>query len=184
MAVKQVVVSDISGAELADDDHARVIVQHPDMQGPLEIDVSAAEAAKLTETTLRLVAMTVLEPNRPPRTVQMETKVLDRLFGDIDFDRVLEGARRADLASMPPSQRPGRTVSSSSTSGSSAASARPEKIDYTAPEHFGQLHRGRVNDEEARLVRENRDQASRNRESQGHPPIDFDDPAEAKRYSL
>ena len=85
--------------------------------------------------------MTVLEPNRPPRTVTMETKVLDRLFGDIDFDRVLEGARRADSASVPPSQRPGRSVSSTSASSSSASSARPEKIDYTAPEHFGQLHR-------------------------------------------
>lgn len=179
MAVKQVVVSDISGVELADDDHARVIVQHPDMQGPLELDVSAAEAAKLTETTLRLVAMTVLEPNRPPRTVQMETKVLDRLFGDVDFDRVLEGARRADLASVPPSQRPGRAASTTT-----ASAPRAEKIDYTAPDRFGQLHRGRVTEEEARLVRDHRDQASANRESQGHPPIDFGDPAEVKRYSL
>ena len=177
MAVKQVVVSDISGVELGDDDHARVIVQHPDMQGPLEIDVSAAEAAKLTETTLRLVAMTVLEPNRPPRTVQMETKVLDRLFGDVDFDRVLEGARRADLASVPPSQRPGRAAATT-------AAPRTEKIDYTAPDRFGQLHRGRVTEDEARLVREQRDQASANRQSQGHPPIDFDDAAEIKCYGL
>lgn len=180
MAVKQVVVSDISGDEIDDDDHARVIVQHPDIAGPVELDVSMAEAAKLTETTLRLVSMTVLEPNKPPRTVQMETKVLDRLFGEVDFDRVLEGARRADLASVPPSQRPGRT---SSTQSSSSA-ARGEKIDYTASDRFGQLHRGRVTEEEARLVRENRDQASANRQSQGHGPIDFGDPAEIKRYSL
>ena len=179
MAVKQVVVSDISGVELDDGDHARVVVQHPDMAGPLELDISTAEAAKLTETTLRLVAMTVLEPNKPPRSVQMETKVLDRLFPDVDFDRVLEGARRADLAAVPPSQRPGRP-------GGSAAASRTtgEKIDYTAPDRFGQLHRGRVTEEEARLVREHRTQASANRESQGHPPIDFDDAAEVKRYGL
>jgi hypothetical protein len=179
MAVKQVVVSDISGVELADDDHARVIVQHPDMAGPLELDVSTAEAAKLTETTLRLVAMTVLEPNRAPRTVQIETKVLDRLFAEVDFDRVLEGARRADLASVPPSQRPARA-----TAPASGPSSRTEKIDYTAPDRFGQLHRGRVTEDEARLVREDRERASANRQSQGHPPIDFDDPAEQKRYSL
>jgi len=179
MAVKQVVVSDISGDELADDDHARVIVQHPDMAGPLELDVSLGEAAKLTETTLRLVAMTVLEPNRPPRTVQIETKVLDRLFPDVEFDRVLEGARRADLATVPPSQRPARAAASASAGGS-----RTEKADYTAPDRFGQLHRGRVTEEEARLVREQPDKASTNRQSQGHPPIDFDDPAERKRYSL
>lgn len=178
MAVKQVVVSDISGTELADDDHARVIVEHPDMQGPLELDVSTAEAARLTETTLRLVAMTVLEPDRPPRTVQLETKVLDRLFDGVDFDRVLEGARRADVASIPPSQRPGRATATS------VASARAGKVDYTAPDRFGQLHRGRVTDDEAQRVREQREQASANRQSQGHPPIDFADPAEVKRYSL
>jgi hypothetical protein len=177
MAVKQVVVSDISGVELDDDDHARVVVQHPDIAGPLELDISTAEAAKLTETTLRLVALTVLEPNKPPRAVQMETKVLDRLFPEVDFDRVLEGARRADLAALPPSQRPGRsTVTSSRPTGA--------KADYTAPDRFGQLHRGRVTEEEARLVRDNRDQASANRQSQGHPPIDFADPAEVKRYGI
>ena len=64
--------------------------------------------------------------------------MLDRLFSDVDFDRVLEGARRADLASVPPSQRPGRTAPPAS------AAARAEKIDYTAPDRFGQLHRGRV----------------------------------------
>jgi hypothetical protein len=180
MAVKQVVVSDISGDELADGDHARVIVQHPDIAGPVELDVSRGEAAKLTETTLRLVTMTVLEPDAPPRTVQVETKVLDRLFGDIDFDRVLEGARRADVASMPPSQRPGGRSASSS----SPTVGRTEKIDYTAPDRFGQLHRGRVTEEEARLVRENRDQASENRQRQGHGPIDFGDAAEIKRYGL
>lgn len=180
MAVKQVVVSDISGVELSDDDHARVIVQHPDIPVPVEIDVSTEEAAKLTNTTLRLVSMTVFEPNKPPRSLQMETKVLDKLFSGVDFDKVLEGARRADMSALPPSQRPGRRAAGSSRS----RSDRPGKIDYTAPDRFGQLHRGRVTEEEARLVRENPEQASRNRQAQGHPPIDFSDPVEKKRYGL
>jgi hypothetical protein len=178
MAVKQVVVSDISGVGLADENHARIIVQHPDIAVPVELDLSTDEAAKLTDTTLRLVAMTVFEPNRLPRSVQIETKVLDRLFGDVDFDRILEGARKADLASLPPSQRPARQGQGA------ARPARVEKVDYTAPDRFGQLHRGRVTDEEARLVRAHRDQASANRQAQGHPPIDFDDPVEMKRYGL
>jgi hypothetical protein len=175
MAVKQVVVSDISGVELSDDDHARVVVQHPDIAATLELDISADEAAKLTDSTLRLVAMTVYEPNRSPRSVQIETRVLDKLFAGVDFDRVLEGARRADLGAVPPSQRPARVT---------GATSRAEKIDYTAGDRFGQLHRGRVTAEEAGLVREQRDQASANRQAQGHPPIDFDDPAERKRYGF
>jgi hypothetical protein len=179
MAVKQVVVSDISGVELTDDDHARVIVQHPDIPVPVEIDVSTEEAAKFVHTSLRLVSMTVYEPNTAPRTLQMETKVLDRLFDGVDFDKVLEGARRADLSSVPPSQRPGRKPAAAPV-----RADRPGKTDYTAPDRFGQLHRGRVTEEEARLVRENPEQASRNRQAQGHPPIDFSDPVEKKRYGL
>lgn len=177
MAVKQVVVSDISGVELSDGDHARIIVQHPDIAGAVELDVSTSEAAKLTDTPLRLVSLTVLEPDQPPRSVQMETKVLDRLFADVDFDRVLDGARRADVASLPPSQRP-------RGAGAAPRTAATTKIDYTTPDHFGQLHRGRVNEEEARLVRADRERASANRQAQGHPPIDFADAAEIKRYGL
>ncbi len=177
MAVKQVVVSDISGVELKEEEHARLIVQHPDIPTTLELDVSTAEAALLTDTTLRLVAMTVLAPNQPPRSVQVETKVLDRLFGDVDFDRVLAGARRADLATVPPSRRPGRAAAA-------PTAARVERVDYTAPDRFGQLHRGRVTAEEAALVREHRERASANRQAQGHGPIDWDDPMERKRYGL
>jgi hypothetical protein len=183
MAVKQVVVSDISGVELSDADHARVVVQHPDLPSPVELDITTAEAGKLADSTLRLVSMTVYEPDRPPRQVTIETKVLDRLFGDVDIDRILEGARAADIGRMPPSQRPGRS-SSSGSSGSSGSSSRTEKVDYTAPDRFGQLHRGRVTAEEARLVRDDPDRASANRQAQGHPPIDFEDAAERKRYDL
>ncbi len=183
MAVKHVVVSDISGEELADDDHVRVIVQHPDIAGPVEIDVSTAEAAAMTSTTLRLAALTVYEPDRAPRTVQIETSALAGLFDDVDLEQILEGARRAELASLPPSQRPagaggGRAARSAS------AGDRATSTDYTAPDRFGQLHRGRVTEEEARLVRENREQASANRQAQGRGAIDFSDPAEVKRYSL
>ena len=74
----QVVVSDISGVELSKADHARVVVQHPDLPGVVELDVSTAEAAKLADWTLRLVAMTVYAPDQPPRQVSIETNVLDR----------------------------------------------------------------------------------------------------------
>ena len=180
MAVKQVVVSDISGVELSDADHARVVVQHPDLASAVELDVSADEAAKLADSTLRLVSMTVYEPDRAPRQVSIETKVLDRLFAEVDFDRVLDGARKVDVGRIPPSQRPGRPAST----GAPSSAARGDKPDYTSPDHFGQLHRGRVTTEEARLVRDDPARASANRESQGHPAIDFDDPAERKRYSL
>lgn len=59
-----------------------------------------------------------------------------------------------------------------------------ERINYATPERYGQLHRGRVTEEEAAMVRDNLMGASQNREAQGHPPIDFNDPKEIKRYGL
>jgi hypothetical protein len=144
----------------------------------VELDISAAEADKLASTTLRLVELTIHAPNVPPRSVTMETKVLDRLFDGVDVDQVLEGARAVDMARVAPSQR-GRTPVSPP-----AASTKTDKVDYTAPDRYGQLHRGRLTDEERELVRANREQASRNRQAQGHPPIDWDDDKEKTRYGL
>lgn len=172
MAIKSLVVSDIGGEELSDDNHARVVVRHPDNPSALELDISTVEASKLTDTTLRLVSMTVYEPNKPPRSIQMETKVLDKLFEGVDFDKVLEGARKADVPKAAPAKR------------GAAPRAAGDKVDYTAPEHAGKLHRGRITEAEADWVRNNQDKASYNREQQTGKPIDFADAAEQKRYGM
>ena len=180
MVFKQVVLSDLSGEELTDDTHVRVVVQHPDLPTAVELDISAAEADKLASTTLRLVELTIHAPNVAPRSVTMETKVLDRLFDGVDVDQVLEGARAVDMARIPPSQRGRAPVSSAPA----ARTEKADKVDYTAPDRYGQLHRGRLTDEERELVRSNRDQASLNRQAQGHPPIDWNDDKERARYGL
>src|SRR3954467_12945091 len=97
MATKQIVLSDISGDELADDQHVRLVIDHPDFpRQELEIDCSVDEAEKFQNTSLRLVNVQVYAPNVPARTVTVETKILDRLFDKTDFNKVLEGARRAE----------------------------------------------------------------------------------------
>lgn len=171
MAVRQIVVSDLSGEELSDETHARVIVEHPDVGTPLELDVSTEEAKLLQDTTLRLVTFSVFAPNEPPRRAVVETKTLDKLFPDVDFDRVLEGARKAEASSG----RSSRTTGRASMQG---------KVDYTSPEHAGILHRGRVTEREAAWVREHLEQANANRRRAGQPEIDPDDPKERQRYGF
>ncbi len=58
------------------------------------------------------------------------------------------------------------------------------KIDYTDPDRFGQLHRGRITEKEAALVRENLDAANAHRAAAGQSPIDPNDPKEKQRYGL
>lgn len=177
MAIKTVAVSDISQAEVPDDQHVRVVVKHPDFPTTLELDVTAEEADKFRNTALRMVTVTIYAPDVPPREAMIETKTLDKLFTGVDFNKVLEGARKAELspAGAPRRGRPARAA---------AAPKSGDKPDYTAPDRYGQLHRGRITDEESRLVRENPDQASKNREVQGHPPIDWNDAKEKARYGL
>ena len=154
MAVRQIVVSDLSGVELSDEDHTRVVVEHPDVGVALELDVSRSEAQRLQDSTLRLVTFSIFAPNEPPRRAVVETRTLDKLFADVDFDRVLEGARRADRAPAPAAR-------SARASGSSSSD---ERVDYGSPEHAGILHRGRVTEREAAWVRANIEQANANRQ--------------------
>ena len=172
MALRQIVVSDLSGAELSEDDHARVTVEHPDHPGPLELDVSVDEASRLQDSTLRLVQFTIFAPNRPPRRAVVETKTLDKLFDGVDLDSVLDAARRAS----------GTRPSSSTGRSSTPAVQSAAKVDYGSADHAGVLHRGRVTEREAAFVRSNLERANANRAREGQPAIDPADPKEQQRY--
>jgi hypothetical protein len=168
------VVSDLTGVELTDDDRTRVVVEHPDIRAPLELDVSRSEAQLLQDSTLRLVTFSIFAPNEPPRRAVVETRTLDKLFADVDFDRVLAGARTADQREMSSSTRSSRAPSASAG----------DRVDYGSPDHAGILHRGRVTEREAGWVRANLEQANANRERVGQPAIDPDDPKERQRYGF
>jgi hypothetical protein len=179
MGIRQVVVSDISGAEVADEQHARVVVtDHPKLSGgrSVELDISLDEAEKFQTSTIELVNVTVHEPNKPPRRVVLEASTFNGLFKGVDMDQLVGNARSvAQESSRASGPRRARSTSSA---------AKGERVDYTSPEKFGQLHRGRVTEEEASLVRDNLQQANANREKAGQAPIDPNDEREKKRYGF
>lgn len=170
MATKSIVLSDISQAELPDDQHARVIVEHPDNNFPIELDVSAEEASKFQASSLRMATITIHSPGEPARTVQMETKVLDRLFAKVDFDAVLAAGRKVQ-----------RQQTAARRTGTAS---KADRVDYTQPTTFGQLHRGRITEAEKELVKAGREQASKNRKAQTGKDIDWNDAKEKARYGL
>jgi hypothetical protein len=79
---------------------------------------------------------------------------------------------KARPAGSGASQRPGRSRSAG------------QKIDYTDERHFGQLHRGRITEDEAAMVRGNLEQANKNRAAAGQPAIDPKDAKEKQRYGF
>jgi hypothetical protein len=183
MGQKTIVYSDISQVDIDEDKHARVVVHHPDLPFPVELDVTTDEAEKFQNTALRLVNVTVYAPDQPVREVTIETRTLDKLFDNVDFDKVLEGGRKAgghgDSAGTTYEQR-----RRSARQVAGPAAGRGDRVNYASLDHCGQLHKGRVAPEEARLARENPERASQNRFAQTGKDIDWDDPVERKRYGL
>ncbi len=172
MGTKSVVFSDLSGEQLTDDNHARVVVTMPGKSYAQALDMSVEEAKKLEGRKIDLITFTVFAPNRPAHEVQIEASALEKIYAGVDFEQVLLSAPRTDSARpIAPRRR---------TSAPKSAS----KVDYTSPEYAGQLHRGRLTDAEIAWVQANRAEASANRERQTGKPIDWDDAAEIKRYRL
>lgn len=184
MAVRPTVFSDISNNPVPDDQHVRIIIQeHPALNGSqVQIDVSLDEASKLTSDNSDMVIFQIFEPNKPPRRVVLNGTDLAKLYKGVDFADVIQRAepvpQRVEVAERTVATR-GRPKGTTK-----APKADGPKIDYQSAEHAGKLHRGRITDEEAAWVRDNRDLASKNREAQGHPAINWADPAEQKRYGI
>jgi hypothetical protein len=180
MAIKQVVVSDITGKEIPEGEEATLTVSdHPSLGGKtVELDIEQSEALKFESSKLNMVSIAIHVPGEAVSRVILDAAAFDKLFPKGQVEDILLGARSGGDAPSPVRRR-GRPVSSGR-----ASSPKAEKVDYTSPEHYGQLHRGRVTEEEAALVRDNLAQANKNRSAAGQPEIDPSDAKEAKRYGL
>ena len=179
MAIKQVVYSDISGKQVAE--AARIVVsEHPLLAGgAVELDVSVAEAQKLTVTKIDLVSLQIFEPGSPARRVVMDAAAFAQVFKGVDMEAVLAAARRVEPSGSEPIRR---TRGKGKVKGGRGQTVAGEKRDYTSDEWFGVLHRGKVTEEEALMVRSNLDRANQNREREGQSLIDSADPKEKARY--
>jgi hypothetical protein len=172
----EVIKSDLSGLEIDPDNAVRIVVSDHPILGSrtVELDAALSEIDQLESNRLNMVSVAVHVPGEAVRRIILDAAAFDKLFKG-DVAEILLGARNGGAAPAP-ARRTRRTKR--------APAARGERTDYTAIEHFGQLHRGRVTDEEAALVRNNLEQANQNRDAAGQPPIDVNDPREAKRYRL
>jgi hypothetical protein len=175
VARKEIVVSDLSGREIEEGRVARLTVSdHPALGSrTVELDAAVDEVEGLESSRISLVSVGVQLPGQSgTRRVVMELGDFDRLLGGRDPSEVLLAARA------------GGRVTDERRSRSRGSGSKAGRVDYTARDHFGQLHRGRVNEEEAALVRDNLEQANANRRRAGQPEIDPNDPAEKKRYGF
>ena len=169
---KTVRFSDLTGEIIPRDDGlARIVVhEHPELgDSPVEIEILADEARAIEKAALRVAVVDLYLPgDDEPRRVAMDVGSFDHLATDQAMSEILAAAR--------PARRNSRAAA--------GGSARGDRIDYASPAHAGTPHRGRVTDEEKRLVGERFDEINERLADQGIRTISLADPEHVERYGL
>ncbi|WP_341719406.1 hypothetical protein QQG74_06585 [Micromonospora sp. FIMYZ51] len=168
MGKKTIRVSDFSGTVLRPDDEAvRVVVlEHPDLvAGPVQLDAIPTEIETIDDAALDVAVVEIYDQHGggEPRRVVLTASEFDAMATDTPMAQLLKTAERV----RPPKAR-----------------RSAEKVDYGTIEHAGKPHRGRVTEEEARLVRERLDEVNKRLADVGLRQIDPADPEHAARYGF
>jgi hypothetical protein len=183
VAKKTITVSDMSGQDIPDDEQVELrVLELEGLSQPIRLDASKSEVDRLR---LEAKPMALIELVMPDGTVERLLIDAAQFKQSIkgDADEVMARAEALTFASTQPGPEvPRRRGRRPRTGGATAT--RADRHDYTAEENFGLLHRGRVTEEEAAMVRGNLDKANANRASAGQRPIDPNDYQEKKRYGF
>ncbi|MEU3453030.1 hypothetical protein ABZ671_05445 [Micromonospora sp. NPDC006766] len=168
MGKKTIQVSDFSGQVLQHDDQVVkvVVLEHPDLvAGPVQLDATPLEVESIDDAALDVAVVEIHDQHGggEPRRVVLTASEFDAMATDVPMAQLLRTAERVKL----PKAR--RSV---------------EKVDYGTIEHAGKPHRGRVTEEEARLVREHLDEVNKRLADAGIRQVDPTDPEHAARYGF
>jgi hypothetical protein len=169
---KTVRFSDLSGSIITQDDAlARIVIrEHPELgDSPVEIEVLTDEARAIEQAALRVAVVDLYLPGEDePHRMAMDAGSFDKLATDKAMSELLISARPARRSSRTGPARP----------------ARGDRASYGSAEQAGQPHRGRVTDEEQRLVREHFDEINERLAGQGFRTISLADREHVERYNL
>jgi hypothetical protein len=179
MATKTIKVSDLTGAEIREEENlARIVVEeHPTLSEPVTLEVLPEEVEeKLPEVEgyVRISYHPSSAGGGEPQEFVITLEEFNSLSTEFDIEAVLESALRTQHEEE--GRRRGRRRRG-------RGGGRP-RVDYTSPEHAGEPHRGRITDEEKQYVRENLNSVNARLREQGMREIDPSDPQMAERYDL
>jgi hypothetical protein len=176
VAVKQIVVSDLSGKEAAEDQLAKLVIhEHPQYQRRIELDILPDEIGELPESD-SYVSIEVIQPgDRSGQKALISLDKFNALAGGADMNAIVMNA----VAAQPPAatSEPRRQTRRGSAGGRS-------KVNYATLEHAGEPHRGRITEAEKELVRGNLDKINTRLRDAGQREIDPNDPTMRDRYGL
>lgn len=171
MGEKSVRFSDLSGqmvenpGELA----SMLVTEHPDLHKPVRLEALPDELAALGKFALQAVHVEVTLPGEEAGSrYTLTISNFNKLATARPMSEVLAGAQPTE---------PKRRSHNKTTSGDALRS-------FDTLEQAGLPHKGKIGEDEARLVRENLDAVNTNRAAQGFEPIDPMNPIDARRYGF
>jgi hypothetical protein len=175
VAVKVVHVSDLSGKQANEDEFAKLIIhEHPNYKTPITLEVLPDEVGDLPEAE-PYVAVELIPPGeRRGRRAILALDRFNKLASSQDMPTILLNAAAASAQARGGGQvvpLRGRR-------------SRKDRVDYTAIEHAGRPHRGRITDAEKEMVRNNLDEVNRRLRAAGLREIDPQDETLRERYGL
>ena len=181
MAVKVVHVSDLTGAEADEAKMAKLTIRrHPGVEGlPVTLEALPEELSGLdSEHEVVEYDLQLPDADRPQRLVAPLADFQKLVVQDVLTRAVIAQAEQRAQGEAP--RRRGRSAKGAG----SRRTAGEGKINYATLEHAGEPHRGRLTEEEKRIVREHFDEVNKRLSDKGLRMIDPADPKMKERYGL
>jgi hypothetical protein len=175
VAVKVVHVSDLSGKQASEDEFAKLIIhEHPNYKTPITLEVLPDEVGELPDDG-QYVAVELIQPGeRRGRRAIIALDRFNKLASSQDMQTVLLNAVAAGAQQRGSGQ----------VAALRGRRSRKDRVDYTAIEHAGRPHRGRITDAEKQMVRNNLDEVNRRLRAAGLREINPEDDTLRERYGL
>jgi len=165
MASRTVLVSDITGQDITEEERVTCIIrEHPSIESPVKLDAADSELEELRNNQAGFAIIEVVDGDGEAERLVVWVDTFNGLING-DVDELLSNAEKA-------------------TGTTRARKAGGERINYGTIEHAGEVHRGKVTEEEAKLVRENLEKVNERLASLGQRTIDPSDPKMAERYGF
>lgn len=172
---RKVLYSDLSGEMIqGPEDHAIVTVtSHPDLEQPVRLDARPSELAQLGELSIEAVSLQVEQPDEEPTVHILPIEKFNELAGEgMEMEAILAGATPA-VVSLAARRR-----------NHNRRSDGGPLINYGDPEYAGMPHKGKIGDDEKRIVQQNLEEVNARLTAQGVRTIDPANPEHAERYGL
>jgi hypothetical protein len=155
-----------------------IVTDHPELEEPVRIEVTTEEMEKIGKMAIAAIGLETEPTGEDERRARFVVPVgkFAALATVAKLDEVLANAE-------PVAPQPKPRANGDRRSHNRTANGEP-LVNYSAPQHAGLPHNGKIGKREQEYVRVNLEEVNTRRTTAGHPAIDPANPVDAERYGF